>query len=275
MYHAKQDGRGRVKLYDPSSGWRAELESRMSWVERIDDALAEDSLEIWAQPVRDLATDRVARYELLLRMVAPDGEIIMPSEFLPAAERLGRMGAIDMWVVSNAIDALAQPAAADLCFNVNLSGGGLADSGLVERIQALIQAAGVAPARLSFEITETSVIVDIAKAQEIIDRLHGVGGSFWLDDFGAGFSSFYYLKQLPVECLKIDGSFIRGMTANPRDQHLVRGIAELARGLGIKVAAESVETHEALELVRSLGIDFAQGYHIGLPRPLSEVLEER
>jgi diguanylate cyclase (GGDEF)-like protein len=276
MYHAKREGRGRACLYDPRAEWHAELTARLSWAERIDEALAEGRFQVWAQPICDVGTGEAVRHELLVRMQSPDGEVVLPSEFLPAAERLGRIHAIDRWMVVQAIRCLGDEfkKGRTLHLDVNLSGRAFADVDLLSTVEEELERNGVDPRLLGLEITETAAIVDIVKAQRFVERLGSLGCRFALDDFGAGFSSFYYLKQLPVDCLKIDGSFVRGLLDSEQDQHLVRAIVELGRGLGITVAAEYVEDAKTLDLLRQYGVDYAQGFFLGCPRPLSEVLAD-
>jgi len=146
---------------------------------------------------------------------------------------------------------------------------------LLPRIAELLRESGIDPGRIGFEITETAAIADVVRAQEFIGTLKDLGCRFSLDDFGSGFSSFYYLKHLPIDCLKVDGSFIRGLAEDEQDQHLVRGMAEMCRGLGVCIAAEYVESEEIMDIVASLGIDYAQGYHIGRPLPVAEALAGR
>lgn len=267
MYIAKASGRSCVHMHQHDETPTAEMRSHVTWNERIAHALSEDQFVVFAQPVLDLNTGTVVRHELLVRMML-DGEIVPPAEFLPAAERLGIIRDIDRWMVRQAIGLLASGALDGSELDVNLSGRAFSDAGLLADIERELASADVQPRLLGFEITETAAINDMAKAQRFISTLKDLGCRFSLDDFGSGFSSFYYLKHLPIDCLKVDGSFIRGLPDSPQDQHLVRGIVELCRGLGVEIAVEYVEDSATLDLVKQLGVDLAQGYHIGRPAPV-------
>ncbi len=155
---------------------------------------------------------------------------------------------------------------------VNLSGKAFSDAGLLQLVSDELTRSGVDPSRLGFEITETAAIADMSRAQWLIRGLKELGCRFSLDDFGTGFSSFYYLKHLPVDCLKIDGSYVRGLAQSEEDRCLVSGILEMCRGLGVEVLAECVEDEDTLRVVAELGMDYAQGYHIGRPVPIEEAL---
>jgi diguanylate cyclase (GGDEF)-like protein/PAS domain S-box-containing protein len=274
MYHAKEEGRNRYCVYRPEGEWQTELASRFDWSVMIARAIAEDRLLAYAQPIIDLQTDSIDRYELLVRMLGEDGEVIQPGAFLPAAERVGLINEIDRWVVRAAIKRIAASAAAGirLKLDMNLSGRAFGDPLLVPLLQDELQRTGIDPALLGLEITETAAVVDMAQARQFIEFAKGLGCRVALDDFGSGFSSFYYLRNLPVDSLKIDGSFVRDILTNAQDQHVVRAIVELAAGFGIDVTAEYVQDAETLELLRGFGVRFAQGYHISEPVPLEQVI---
>jgi diguanylate cyclase (GGDEF)-like protein len=277
MYQAKEQGRDRVCVYDPALEGHAELRDRLTWAERIEDALLRDRFELWAQQISSFAHPDKMRYELLIRMRDDADEIIGPASFLPVAERLGSIRAIDRWVVAKAIDLLAREAAAghDTWVDVNVSGRSFADPDLLPLIERKLMETGVDAGRLGIEITETAAILDLGKAREFVDRLNVVGCRFALDDFGSGFSSLAYLRELPIHCLKIDGSYITKLCSNAQDQHMVKAIVELAKGLGVSTVAEFVEDGETLGLLESYGVDFGQGYFIHRPSPLSEVFFDR
>ncbi len=270
MYDAKEAGRDRVVVFDPGSPRHERTQSRLDWMERIESALAHDHFVLHAQPILSLDGDRVRRFELLLRMVGEDGDLIPPGSFLPLAERsdLGRR--IDHWVVRKAVEMLSEQEALgrDVCFEVNLSGGSIGDPGLAEWIARVLEDAGVDPRRLVFEVTETEAIVNVARAKDFAQRLRELGCGFALDDFGAGFASFYYLKHLSFDILKIDGEFIRNLPSSHTDQLVVQSVVEIARGLGKRTVAEFVGSRETVELLRRYGVDFAQGYYLGWPQPL-------
>lgn len=274
MYLAKASGRSCVHMHRVDENWKSELKSRVTWNERLAAALQEDRFRVYAQPVLDLRTGGIPRYELLIRMLL-DGEIVAPAEFLPAAERLGVIREIDRFMVMQAITLLEQDALAGASLDVNLSGRAFTDPDLLATMEREIRRAGISPQRLGLEITETAAIADMAKAQQFICTLKDLGCRFSLDDFGSGFSSFYYLKHLPIDCLKVDGSFVRGLAGSRQDQHLVGGIVELCRGLGVEIAVEFVEDAETLEIVRQLGVDYVQGFHVGRPVPVEEAVASR
>ncbi len=276
MYRAKEEGRNRASVFAPEGDWQAQVESRIGWHQRIREALDNDLFVLHAQPILDLATDRVSQYELLLRMVAPDGELIAPSIFLDIAERSGLIQDIDRWVVRRAIQLLGEHEAAgrELRLEVNLSGKAFADRELLPMIQNELAAHRVNPANLVLEVTETAAIASIAEAQTFVHTLQAIGCGFALDDFGVGFSSFSQLKHLPVDYLKIDGSFVQDLAENAVDQHLVRAIVSIARGLGRKTIAEFVGDSESVRLLKAYGVDYAQGYHIAKPAPLPAIAKD-
>ena len=276
MYHAKQNGGNRFTLYRPEEDWQAGAVSRRSWEHRIREALEKDLFVLHYQPILDLQRNEVSQYELLLRMMAPNGRPVQPALFLDVAERFGLIRQIDRWVVRQAIRTMAELRrnGEDLCLEVNLSGRSFGDPELLGLIQQEIQDTGVDPGRLILEITETAAVADVKQARQFIDTLKKMGCRFALDDFGVGFSSLFNLKHLPVDYLKIDGSFIRTLAKDPVDRHLVRAMVELAAGLHMRTVAEFVADAETLRLLRELGVDYAQGYHIGRPRNVAEILPQ-
>ena len=270
MYQAKEQGRDRVCLYDPACERHAQLRDGLTWAERIDDALRTDGFELWAQQVTSLTERPQARYELLLRMRDEEDAVIAPGSFLPTAERLGSIRQIDRWVVERAIELLQMEAAEgrDTWVDINMSGRSFDDPDLLPLIERKLTETGVDPGKLGIEITETAAILDLGKARDFVDRLNLLGCRFALDDFGSGFSSLAYLRELPIDCLKIDGSYIQNLCSNTTDQHMVKAIVELARGLGVSTVAEFVEDGETLGLLRSYGVDYGQGFYIHRPEPL-------
>jgi diguanylate cyclase (GGDEF)-like protein/PAS domain S-box-containing protein len=278
MYEAKETGRNRFAMYRPATAGNVRGSTRLVEAERIRHALEEDRLILYCQPILDLSNNEICQYELLLRL--PDenkGEPLPPSAFLYGAERFGLIQAIDGWVVRRAIALIAEHASVGLklVLNVNLSGKSIGDRKLVALIEEVLAEAAIDPARLTFELTETAAITNVEEAKAFASRLRGRGCQFALDDFGAGFGSFYYLKSFPFDYLKIDGDFIRGLATSPVDQLVVKAIVNIARGMGKKTVAEFVADEETSRLLREIGVDFAQGYHIGVPRPISEVLQTR
>jgi len=270
MYEAKETGGNRFVLYTQDDSWRSRMTEHIKIAERIVSALREDRFLLYAQPMLCLADGSTKGFELLLRMIGADGEIVMPDDIIPTAERLGEIRDIDRWVARRAIQMLAEESAAgrDTVFSINLSGAAFTDPELLDVMRDEFTAQGVEPSRLVLEITETSAIADFERAREFLRTLKEIGCRFSLDDFGSGFSSFYYLKHLPVDFLKIDGSLVKSLSAESPDSHFVRAIIEMCRGLKIQTVAEYVEDMSLLDAVDEQGVDFAQGYEIGRPGPL-------
>jgi EAL domain-containing protein (putative c-di-GMP-specific phosphodiesterase class I) len=264
MYAAKEAGGDRVHLFAEDDQRVVSLRSRQRCAEQIRRALDEDRFELHWQPIIELATGGDTHRELLLRMIGDDGALIAPGAFIPTAERFGLIQAIDRWVVRHAIALLAEHP--DVSLEVNLSAASISDPELGALIEAELAASAVDPSRLVFEITETAAIANIDDARLFAERIARVGCGFALDDFGAGFSTFYYLKRLPLDFLKIDGDFIRGLTRSSTDQLIVKAMVDIARGMGLKTIAEFVEDAKTAALLHQLGVDYSQGYHHGRPR---------
>ena len=275
MYEAKQAGRNRVALYSPGPRLQGPVSARQSETDRIRTALAEDRFVLYGQPILDLRESKARQYEVLLRLRDDEGgEPLTPSAFLYVAERLGLIQAIDGWVARQAIELIAENerAGRPLVLHVNLSGKSIGDPRVAALVEKALTEAGIDPSRLVFELTETVVIANIEKAKAFAQRLRARGCQLALDDFGAGFGSFYYLKNLPFDYFKIDGDFIRGVATSSMDQLVVAAIVGIARGMGKKTIAEFVTDDETVQLLEKAGVDYAQGYHVGKPRPLREVL---
>jgi EAL domain-containing protein (putative c-di-GMP-specific phosphodiesterase class I) len=209
-----------------------------------------------------------------LRMQDDDGDLIPPGAFLAIAERLDLIQDIDRWVTSRAIDLLAEyrDDGTDVIFEVNLSGLSIGDPALLDLIECRLADTGVPPSSVIFEITETSAVANIPRARAFGERLSELGCRFALDDFGAGFGSFYYLKHLPFDYLKIDGEFVRNCVTNHTDRLIVESVVGIAQGLEKKTIAEFVGDEETVRALNRLGVDFAQGYHTGRPAPLEELI---
>jgi len=269
MYDAKEAGRDRVALA-AADVHQERVKSRQSWLERIRDALERDLMELHAQPILHLGTREVTSYELLLRMRSDSGELIPPAAFLDIAERSGVIRDIDHWVVRSACQMIeaAHVRGEVLRLEINVSGVSVSDPDFAALIDPHLQALGPLADRLVFELTETAAVGNLANAIDFAGGLARHDCQLALDDFGAGFGGFYYLKYLPCQYLKIDGEFIRTLPSSPVDQVFVRAMVELAHGLGKQTVAEFVEDEQTLELLAELGVDFAQGYHIGRPAPL-------
>ncbi|HYI36986.1 MAG TPA: EAL domain-containing protein [Thermoleophilaceae bacterium] len=274
MYDAKEAGRDQVSVARTDGLSEARMKGRVTWAERIRRALEEDRFVLLAQPIVDLATGKASQYELLLRMRDDTGDLIPPGAFLAIAERLDLIQDIDRWVTSRAIDLLAhyRAAGANVTFEVNLSGLSIGDPKLLELIEHRLTETGVSPSWLIFEVTETSAVANIPRARAFGERLSELGCRFALDDFGAGFGSFYYLKHLPFDYLKIDGEFVRNCVTNATDRLIVKSVVGIARGLHKKTIAEFVGDEETVRALNRLGVDYAQGYHTGKPAPLEDLI---
>jgi diguanylate cyclase (GGDEF)-like protein/PAS domain S-box-containing protein len=274
MYDAKNDGRDGVAAFRPEHPGRPRIESRTKWASEIGEALADERFELLAQPIRPLRGDNPTHYELLLRMRDPHGDQIPPGTFLYIAERLGLIQEIDRWVTEQAITTLAEHRAAgrDLRLHVNLSSYTIGDLALLELIETRLDETGVPGDRLIFEISETAVVTNIARATVFAQRLSELGCKFALDDFGAGFGSFYYLKHLPFDYLKIDAEFVRHCAENKTDRTLISAVAQIAQDMGKHTIAEFVENQATVDVLTDLGIDYGQGYHLGRPAPLAKHL---
>jgi PAS domain S-box-containing protein len=248
---------------------RAEHEIEgLAWTSRIREALDNDRLLLYAQPIVDLASGAVVQHELLLRMLV-DGDVVSPDEFLPHAEAHGMIGEVDRWVVQQA----ARLAAAGNHVQVNLSAQSVADRSLAFDVERVLQAAGADPTNLIFELTETALLTDHDAAAAFARAIHELGCDLALDDFGTGYGGFTYLKRLPVQYLKIDIEFVRDLLVAESSAHVVRAVVDLAHSFGQQTIAEGVEDQATLDRLRELGVDFAQGYFVGRPAPLRETLE--
>ena len=273
-YAAKEAGRNRVHVY--TSGGASSREREMHWASRVTRAVEEGRLELHFQSISAVAAARPGLesfYELMVRLRDEQGRLILPGEFIPAAERYNVMSAIDRWVVQRAIEIvrgrLGECGAAPL-LAVNLSGNSLSDPSFLEFVLEHAHDAAVARC-LCFEVTETAAVTNLSDAAYFMQELRGRGCKFALDDFGSGLSSFMYLKTLPVDFLKIDGQFVTHMAESPVDRSMIEAIASIGRALGIATVAECVESEEVLAAIRRIGVDFAQGYLFGRPQPVSQL----
>lgn len=276
MYEAKEAGRDQFAIYQPPPDAPLRVSSRLAEAERIQRALTNDQLELYCQPILDLANNEISQYELLLRLRTADGRLLPPSAFLYVAERFGTILAIDSWVVRQAVALIALQAKAgrSLTLNVNISARSIGDPELVAVIDRALEDTAIDPARLVFELTETAAIGNIEHAKTFTTQLSERGCRFALDDFGTGFGSFYYLKHLPFDYFKIDGDFIRGFGANPTDQLVVEAIVGIAKGMGKKTVAEFVTDQDMADRLRRSGIDYAQGFYVGVPRAIGETFPQ-
>jgi diguanylate cyclase (GGDEF)-like protein/PAS domain S-box-containing protein len=270
MHDAKRAGRDRLAFFSPAEQEQARIKARLTWIDLINGALADDGFVLQAQPILDLRSDLVAQHELLLRMDDGKGELLRPAAFINIAERSGQISKIDRWVACRSVDIVAehQQQGRELRLEVNLSGGSIGDPELLEAIEERLARTGIDPRSLIFEITETAAVANVARAKRFAEHLLNLGCSFALDDFGAGFGSFYYLKHLPFDFLKIDGEFVAGCAHNATDRLVIDAVVTIAAGLGKKTIAEFVTDEETCTLLQSLGVDYAQGSHVGMPAGL-------
>jgi diguanylate cyclase (GGDEF)-like protein/PAS domain S-box-containing protein len=238
----------------------------LACIDRVQAALAEERFVLYAQPIADVRTGETVQHELLVRMREPDGRIAAPGEFLPVAEQYALIGEIDLWVIEQATRLAGSGCAVEL----NVSARSVGDPEVLERIERCIEQHEVAPGMLVFEITETAILEDEEAARAFAERLHALGCKVALDDFGTGYGSFTYLKQIPVDYLKLDVEFVRDLISNSASRHVVQAVVALARDFHLQTVAEGVEDAATLELLGSLGVDFAQGYHIARPEPFAQ-----
>jgi len=275
-YAAKDAGGNRVHVYQADDTQLLKRHGEMRWVARINDALDEDRFRLFVQPILPLAAQRSGEihHELLIRLPDADGSMILPGAFLPAAERYNLATRIDKWVIRTLFEYLGVHP--DLLqrlgiFSINLSGQSMADRSFFEFVVEMLNDHPVAAKRLCFEITETAAISDVANALLFIEGIKGHGCRFALDDFGSGLSSFGYLKTLPVDYLKIDGIFVKDIVDDPADLAMVRSIHEIGKSLGKMTIAEYVENDEIKRKLIEIGVDFVQGYGVGMPVPLDDL----
>jgi len=273
-YAAKDAGRNRIHIYREGDAELSRRYGEMRWVSRINDALEKENFALRFQPIVPVSAASVGywHYELLLSMRDRDGAMVAPGAFLPAAERYGLSGKIDRWVVANAFSWLSshpdELAQTELC-SINLSGPSISDKNFLGFVVDQLKAKGIPAEKVCFEITETAAITNLSSASRIISTLKELGCSFALDDFGSGVSSFAYLKNLAVDLIKIDGVFVKGICEDPVNRALVKSINDMGHAMGKRTIAEAVESQEIFEELRRIGVDYAQGYGITVPRPLS------
>ncbi len=270
---AKELGGNRIHVYHSSDKNTAKREDELQWVSRINRALEEDQFLLYRQlilPLHDDPADE-QHFEILLRLQDESGKIISPFFFIPAAERYNLMSKIDRWVIKNALLKMAvvhanqiQPT---LSCSINLSGQSFCEPGFVEFVMEQIRKSGVAAENICFEITETAAVSNLAQAVNFIKTLKKIGCKFSLDDFGSGMSSFTYLKNLPVDYLKIDGYFVKNMLEDKIDHAMVASINQIGQVMGLKTIAEFVENEAIMQELKVMGIDYGQGYGLGKPEP--------
>jgi diguanylate cyclase (GGDEF)-like protein/PAS domain S-box-containing protein len=274
MYDAKEAGRNQVALCAAGEYAQARMRGRVTWAERIRVAIEEERFSLVAQPIVDLLSGRVTQFEVLVRMRDDNGELILPGAFLATAERLGMIQQIDALIVASAIRAVAAQGAheAGPRVEINLSGASIGDPAILALIERELRETGLDPSRVIFEITETAAIANIAKAREFSDQLARLGCRFALDDFGAGFGSFYYLKHVRFDVLKIDGEFVRDCCASVTDRLVIQAVVGIARGLGKQTVAEHVGDAQTVRLLSKMGVNCGQGFYLARPEPLEDFL---
>ncbi|WP_297808233.1 EAL domain-containing protein [uncultured Methylophaga sp.] len=265
-FTAKKRGRNRLHFYNPDDREMHTLRHSVEWAPRIRAALRDGSFMLEFQPIYALDSGEVNHYECLIRMRGEAGVLYHPKEFIPVAEAMGLIHQIDFWVVDRAFDLL-RGMPEDISFAINLSVNVFLDENLYQLVAEKLKQTAIDPSRVVFEITETSAISNYEKTKRMVVNLRALGCRFALDDFGAGFNSYSYLKHFPVDILKIDGGFITDLDNDPVDQLLVKSMIDIAHSLGKKTVAEFVERQSTLDLLRSYGVDFVQGYLVGKPQP--------
>jgi diguanylate cyclase (GGDEF)-like protein len=277
---AKDRGRNRVEVYQSSDASLIRRHEDVNIAPSLRAALGEGRVRMDAQLIAPLPGNGGIKphFELLLRMIDDKGEIVGPSRFLSAAKRYQLMPEIDRWVIGETLGKLASHAGlladAPVVFAVNLSGQSLGEPEFIDDLIRKIQGSGVNPKVLCFELTESEAIANLDRAEEMMHRLRDLGCSVALDDFGTGLSSLAYLRKLPVDVLKIDGSFVRDVLKDPRAESMVQAIAQLARSMGLTTVAEYVETDEISLRVAQLGVDYGQGFAIARPVPMADVIRD-
>jgi diguanylate cyclase (GGDEF)-like protein/PAS domain S-box-containing protein len=270
-YMAKEKGRNRIHIFQPGDAAAASRYGDMQWIHRLGDALEQDRFRLFVQEIRPLGGNgREPLGEILLRMVEL-GELLSPAAFVPAAERYRLMTALDRWVVRSAFRQIPGQVGSPgrpRCFGVNLSAQSLSDAAFLDFLLRAVKASNVPPDCICFELTETAVVANLASAQQFLAAVRRAGCRASLDDFGSGLASFGYLRNLQVDFLKIDGEYVKRVAEDPLARALVESIHRVAHALGVETIAEWVESEAALAVLEEIGVDYAQGYWIGGPRPL-------
>jgi Amt family ammonium transporter len=276
-FSAKDSGRDRVHVFEAGKSEASRRHGEMQWVSHIHSALDNNRLTLFSQlivPV-DGSSDLIPHREVLLRMYDEEGNIIPPGAFIPAAERYNLMPSLDRWVVGAALDHFArlrdQKQTAPFMMNINLSGASLVQEGFLDFVLEQLNSREIPHWMICFEVTETAAIANLEDAKKFITALRGIGCKFALDDFGSGLSSFGYLKHLPIDFLKIDGSFIQDIVKDPIHGAMVEAINRVGHIMGVHTVAEFVEDAKILERLKEIGVDYAQGYHIERPAPIADM----
>ncbi len=279
-YAAKDMGRNRIHVYLTEDRELQHRRSEMQWITQISNALNENRLFLFAQKVIPLKNNINAEHiELLVRHIDNDGTLRTPGAFIPAIERYGMASKFDRWIISNALEDPKLIAylkcSPKHCVNINLSGLTLGDTDLIDFVSSLLKNAQLPPRTVCFEITETAAVANLNATRKFIRSMKLLGCDFALDDFGSGVSSFAYLKSLPVDFIKIDGALVRDIDQNPVNEAMVNAINQIGQVMKMKTVAEFVESKNVQDKLESIGVDFAQGYHIHMPAPLHDVINEQ
>jgi len=263
---AKEKGRNRVQIYQSDDKQLIQHAEEMMAIHELSNALQDNRLVLYRQEIKALSLQSTAHFEILVRMISPEGVLVPPNNFIPAAEKYGLICQVDHWVIENTFKSISQQINdIDTCYSINLSGATLADRDIFDQVVTLFERYKIAPQRICFEITETSAITHLKSALHFMDNMIAFGCSFALDDFGSGLSSFSYLQKLPVNIIKIDGTFVRDMDTNEVNRIFVENIKRSANAMNKKIVAEFVENAEIESLLRKIGVDYGQGYHIHKP----------
>ena len=273
---AKGAGGNRVTLFEQGGEHSIDQEQELQWVAQLDKIIADGRLELLAQVIMPTHSQARPMAEIVVRVRSDEGELVSPEKFIPAAERFGRVTALDQWILSTVLSTMADDERFGECFDalcVNLSGHSLSDEDFTATALQMIRDSGVTPSNLCFEVTETAAIANLATTVKFINEVRELGCRFSLDDFGSGQASYGYLKNLPIQFVKIDGSFVKDMDSDITDFAMVKSINELSHFLGKATIAEYVENDAILEKAREIGVDYVQGFGIAMPRPLTDVIE--
>jgi diguanylate cyclase (GGDEF)-like protein len=268
MYEAKRTGGDRVAMY--SRRLPPRTEGRGSWADQIRDALDEDRIVLYRQPIIHLASREVHRHEVLIRMRSPEGDVLPPEAFLPDAERFDLVQELDRRAAHQAVSLIAAESNGEpLRLEVNVAAKTMEDPEFTEALADALREEGADPANLILEVSEQVAVSDLKRARAFAERVAELGCGFALDNFGSGFGSFFYLKHLPVDHIKIGGDLIRGLSSSRVDREIVSSIVDVARSLDRETVGERVNDERTLELMKQLGVDYAQGFHLGPPTPVS------
>ncbi len=269
MYRAKDNGKGRYHIFSLDDRSREQLQTRVYWKQRIEEALENHLFVLYFQPILNMSSHKIQHYEVLIRMRDPKtNEITLPGKFIEIAEEVGLIQSIDHYVLHHSIKKLAelQQQGRNVEFAINLSGAVVDTPVLLPYLKKLIKRFDVDPSALIFEVTETVAVSNLYQAKLMMTAIKALGCRFSLDDFGVGFASFNYMRELPIDIIKIDGIFIKNLDINTDDQLFVKALIDVAKGLGRKTIAEYVENEAIFDILQTYGVDFAQGFYIGKPQ---------